>query len=45
MGRLILVLLGGAIAYYYLKQRKESIDKAMKFDREVAEVRREREEE
>jgi hypothetical protein len=45
MGKLVLIILVGAVAYYYLKQRKESIDKAVKFDREVAEVKREREEE
>ncbi len=43
MGKLILILLGGAVAYHYLKQRKESIDKAVKFDHEVAEAKRKRE--
>jgi len=45
MGRLILVLLVVAVVYYYIKQRRELVDKVVKFNREVAEARRKREEE
>ena len=43
MGRLLLLILSGAVVYSYLKQRKEFFDKAEKFNDDAVELRRERE--
>jgi len=44
MGRLLLLILSGAVVYSYLKQRKEFFDKAEKFNKDAVELRRKREE-
>ncbi len=45
MGRLLLLILAGAVIYHYTKERKELVDKTVKFNRDAADLRREREEE
>jgi len=45
MGRLLLLILSGAVVYSYLKQRKEFFDKAEKFNDDAVKLRRKREEE
>ena len=42
MGRLLLLIISGAVVYSYLKQRKEFFDKAQKFNEDAAELKRKR---
>ena len=44
MGRLLLVLLVGAVGYYYVKERNEAFRRAAELDKQAAELKRKREE-